>query len=176
MLLAQPDQFSVLIQIIMGKVIFGIAVGYLVDLLSHFHFHRGSTLLHDDHAHSESIWKETLSRTASVTLFIFIVNFALTALMHVFTEEHISSFMHELGMLQPVLCALIGFIPNCASSVLLCELYMHGFITLGSLFSGLVCNAGLGLTIFFRVRGAWKDLVVVMLILFAGGILCGLLM
>ena len=165
-----------LIQIIMGKVIFGIAVGYLVDLLSHFHFHRGSTLLHDDHAHSESIWKETLSRTASVTLFIFIVNFALTALMHVFTEEHISSFMHELGMLQPVLCALIGFIPNCASSVLLCELYMHGFITLGSLFSGLVCNAGLGLTIFFRVRGAWKDLVVVMLILFAGGILCGLLM
>ena len=38
MLLAQPDQFSVLIQIIMGKVIFGIAVGYLVDLLSHFHF------------------------------------------------------------------------------------------------------------------------------------------
>ena len=36
--------------------------------------------------------------------------------------------------------------------------------------------AGLGLTIFFRVRGAWKDLVVVMLILFAGGILCGLLM
>lgn len=176
MLLAQPDQFSVLIQIIMGKVIFGMAVGYLVDLLSHFHFHRGSTLLHDDHAHSESIWKETLSRTASVTLFIFIVNFALTALMHVFTEEHISSFMHELGMLQPVLCALIGFIPNCASSVLLCELYMHGFITVGSLFSGLVCNAGLGLTIFFRVRGAWKDLVVVMLILFAGGILCGLLM
>ena len=53
---------------------------------------------------------------------------------------------------------------------------MHGFITVGSLFSGLVCNAGLGLTIFFRVRGAWKDLVVVMLILFAGGILCGLLM
>lgn len=176
MLLAQPDQFGILLQLIAGKVIFGMAIGYLVDLLGHFHFHEGSEFTPTSHCHRDNVWKEALLRTLSVTAFIFVINFMLTALMHVFTEETISSFMSELGFLQPMLCSFIGFIPNCASSVLLCELFLHGFITSGSLFAGLVCNAGLGLTIFFRVRGAWKDLVLVMFVLFAGGIMCGMLM
>ena len=155
MLLAQPESFDVLWKLILAKVVLGMALGYAVDVLTHVHFHASPSHEHDAHMQCDGIWKETLQRTGSVTLYIFLFSLLLALVMEHVSAEHISAFMSNLGIGQPLLCALIGFIPNCASSVLLCELFLHGFISAGSLFCGLCCNAGLGFMILLRAR-AWK--------------------
>ncbi len=155
MLLAQPANMGTLWKLIIAKIVIGMLVGYAVDFLTRFHFHRHTSFDYETHDHDGGIWKETLFRTLSVGAYIFLFSLALNFVMESVSAQAISVFMQELGFLQPLLCALIGFIPNCASSVLLCELFTHGFISAGSLFCGLCCNAGLGFTILFRGH-AWK--------------------
>lgn len=175
MLLAHPQSMDVLIRIIIGKIIFALLLGYLVDILTRFHFHtnNGHSYMEKDHCHS--ILREACNRTFSVVLFVFIFSLVLSIIMESVSSESVSSFMSEIGILQPLLCCLIGFIPNCASSIFLCELYLHGFIASGALFTGLSCNAGLGLMIFIRSKENWRALGFIVSVLFVASLCGGLL-
>ena len=48
--------------------------------------------------------------------------------------------MHPL--IQPVISTALGFIPNCAISIILVQLYMVGGLTFGSMIAGLCSGAG----------------------------------
>ncbi len=73
-------------------------------------------------------------------------------------EERVIGFLQGAGFwYQPLVCGLIGFIPNCASSVALAETYALGGIAFGSLLCGLVVNAGLGYLVLLRDYKAWKE-------------------
>ena len=70
--------------------------------------------------------------------------------------DRVGSFMGGTGYwLQPLFCAFVGAIPNCASSVILAEVYALGSIGFGGLLASLVVNAGLGYIVLFR-RKDWK--------------------
>ena len=72
--------------------------------------------------------------------------------------------------------ALVGLIPNCASSVLLAQLYLQGAISFGSLFAGLCAGAGIGLAVLWRVNPSWKQNLFLTGALWAGGSVCGVLL
>lgn len=73
-------------------------------------------------------------------------------------EERVIEFLQGAGFwYQPLVCGLIGLIPNCASSVALAETYAMGGIAFGSLLCGLVVNAGLGYLVLLRDYKQWRE-------------------
>lgn len=91
-----------------------------------------------------------------VAAFVLIVNFVFGGLFYALGEENVIAFLQGAGYwAQPVICPLIGAIPNCASSVVLAEVYALGGIGFGGLLAGLTVNAGLGYLVLFK-RMSWK--------------------
>jgi len=77
------------------------------------------------------------------------------------------------GPLQPVLAAIVGFIPNCAASVLLTQLYLDGMISFGSAVAGLSTAGGIGLLVLIRGKRGVKAYLVVLGTVFVASVLCG---
>jgi hypothetical protein len=94
--------------------------------------------------------------TLKVGAFIFLVNFALTAIVHGVGEDKFMAFMHRGRFVQPFISCAIGLIPNCASSVVITEAFLGGGITLGSCVAGLCANAGMGFVVLLRNGKKWK--------------------
>ncbi len=98
-----------------------------------------------------------LLHALEVAAFVLAVNLAFGMLFYWLGEARVISFMQGGGYwLQPLVCALVGAIPNCASSVVLAEVYALGGIGFGGLLGGLVVNAGLGYLILLKKR-TWKE-------------------
>ncbi len=84
-------------------------------------------------------------------------------------SEAVGAFMSGAGYwAQPVLCSLVGLIPNCASSVILAEVYTLGGIGFGGLLGGLVVNAGLGYLVLFKAGELKKSALIVAFMLILG--------
>ena len=109
---------------------------------------------------TDSVWKKyvlyPLWHVVQVGLFIFLVNFTLTAIIHEVGEETFKTFMHTNRFLQPLLTCAIGLIPNCASSVVITESFLAGGITFGSCVAGLCTNAGMGFVVLLKNTRQWK--------------------
>ena len=80
------------------------------------------------------------------------------------------AFLQSGLWIQPLIAALIGLIPNCASSVVLTQTYLVGGITFGSCLAGLCANAGLGVFVLFRNGKKWKRNLTIVLILYLVGV------
>lgn len=110
--------------------------------------------------HGDSAWKRyllsPLMHTLQVAVFVFLVNFVLTAIIHTVGEAAFASFMERNRFIQPLLTCGIGLIPNCASSVVITETFLGGGITFGSFVAGLCANAGMGFVILLKNTRKWK--------------------
>ena len=67
-------------------------------------------------------------------------------------EENFTNFIISNKYVAPVFASIVGLIPNCASSVLLSELFIGGNLSFGSLCAGLLVNSGLGITMLLKNR------------------------
>ena len=90
-------------------------------------------------------------------------------------EDQISAFLQRGYVFQPFLTALVGLIPNCASSVILTQTYILGGISFGGLFAGLCSNAGLGLVVLFKNPKNLKKNCLMVLVLYTVGTAAGLI-
>ena len=170
---------------IVVKVLVGTAVGYLVDVIAR---KEAIPVVSCEHAHAEyhscgrehhgkSAWKvyffSPLLHSLQVAAFILIVNFAFETLFFLVGEESVMAFLQSGYWFQPLISALIGLIPNCASSVVLTETYLLGGISFGSCLAGLCTNAGLGLFVLFKNVKQWKRNLLLVILMYAVGIAVG---
>lgn len=185
-----PMLFMILI-----KLAYAIICGYAIDLIlkmahkkgenhmeimanAHEHEacecgHEGHDHEHSNHCCADNIFIDALKHTAKIALFIYIVNIILTSII-IFSNFDISSLGAINKYVQPLLTSLIGLIPNCASSVLLVEIYMAGGITFGALLAGLSTGAGLGLLVLFKHnKKAWAKNLLILLLVYVLGVLLG---
>ena len=71
--------------------------------------------------------------------------------------------------------ALVGLIPNCAISVLFSELCIDGYITVGTMLSGLFSSAGVGLIVLFKVNKRKRENLLILGILILSATIFGVL-
>lgn len=128
----------------------------------------------------ESPWKNyllyPLLHTLKVVAFIFLVNFALTAIIHSVGEDVFAAFMHKNRFLQPFIACAVGLIPNCASSVVITETFLGGGITFGSCVAGLCANAGMGFVVLLKNVRQWKRNVLLIVACYCLSVVVGLLL
>lgn len=181
-LISRPEQLSTLTAIIIIKIILGIVVGYIVDFLINQHHLKDNHSLHDIHEeceeekHGHGIVYLAFIHTVKIFIFIFVVNLLLTYFIEVVGEDTLSYILVNGSFLQPILAAITGFIPNCASSVILSQLYLDHVLSFGALTAGLITSAGLGLLVLLKMYDNKKDILRIVGILFAVASLTGIIL
>ncbi len=157
----------------------GIAVDCVLRIL-HFGTH-GEKHIHDlcerDRCGCDEegggIFKSAFVHTVRITVFIFLISFALSLLTGYVDGEILFSFMTDSPFLGAVLTGSIGLIPNCAASVFITQMYIEGVLTAGQLISGLLAGAGTGLIVLFRTNARPKENILITAVLLLAGICWG---
>lgn len=88
-------------------------------------------------------------------------------------EDNISNLISKNEILGPVISSAIGLIPNCASSVILTELFIENVISMPIMLSGLLVNAGVGILVLFKTNKNLKENMVIVTILYFIGVISG---
>ena len=115
-----------------------------------------------------------LLHSLKVAAFVLLVNLLFGFLFYFVGEERVIDFLQGSGYwYQPLICALLGFVPNCASSVIIAEVYAMGGIAFGSCLAGLIVNTGLGYLILFKNVSKWKRTLCICAFMIALGIAIG---
>ena len=163
------------------KVAVGIAVGFAVDLALKLLHKCGEDINIDeicdnDNCHCErGILKSALHHTATITLFVLLFTLAINAAVYFIGDEHLSAVLYDKPVIGHLIAALFGLIPNCAASVALTTFGAKGLITTGTMMSGLLSGAGVGVLVLFRMNKHPKENFLVIGILVLSGVLFGLL-
>lgn len=180
LLLSQPQALVEIVKLVGVKLLAGAVFGFLADLALRFLGHVPD--LPDAHpvckeAHcgceGHGIVRPALKHTLQVFLFLVGVNLLLGFALYAVGDEQLSRLLLAGSVWQPLLAGLIGFIPNCAASVLLTELYLSGALSFGSAVAGLCTGAGLGLAVLFRVNRPQKQNFAFMGALYVAAVLTG---
>lgn len=121
----------------------------------------------------DGVFKSAINHTVSVALSCFVVILALNCVLFFAHEEFVSSIIVDIPVLSHLICAVIGLVPNCAASVVLAELAVGGFISVGEMLAGLFSAAGVGLFVLFRMNKSIKENLVVVGLLLLFGVVFG---
>lgn len=187
-LLSHPNNISALVKILLVKFVIAIFFGFLIDLVIkrimrnkignskeqqvHEHIHQVCSHCHCDYGR---IIKPTIKHTFSIFLFIVIVSFLLNLFIYLVGEESLSKILMSGTIFQPFIAGIIGLIPNCASSVLLTELYMAGNISFGAIIAGLATGGGIGIAVLFKSNHNQKENLKIVGMLYLIGVLSGVI-
>lgn len=94
--------------------------------------------------------KHPILHSLKIFLFIFVINLIMEITMHFVGENNLKIFLQSSSYFQPLIALLVGLIPNCASSIVLTQLFLSGALSFGSIVTGLSVNAGLGIMVLIR--------------------------
>lgn len=161
MIIANPSKISVLWKLIVFKIVIAVLAGIIVDIICKIYY-KNKSIDNDNHFHElcencgceeHGILYSALMHTINITIFVFVITLLLNLAIVLVGENTIAKFMMSDNFFQPFVSALVGFIPNCASSVIITQLYLEdGILSFGSAIAGLCTSAGLGLLVLFKTN------------------------
>lgn len=181
--LSEGVAINVIIKILVIKLVIGMIAGFLIDLVIRLK-NKGKEdeekiidLCEKEHCHCEhGIVKSALKHTVNIFIFIFLITFVINLGIHFIGEETIASFMLDRPILGPIISGLIGLIPNCASSVIITQMYLENIISVGTMIAGLLVGAGVGLAVLFRTNKGIKENIRITVLLYAIGVISGIIL
>lgn len=191
-LLSSSDKILSVIPLFAAKFVLAISFGYLIDLVlkrrtiiiqKHNHentfIHKGCCHHEIEEHEEESFVKKhlvhPLLHTLKICAYVLVVNIIFELLIYYVGEANIKDFLNNNVYLTPLLSGLVGLIPNCASSVIISDLYVSDILTFSATLAGLISNAGLGLVFLFKDKKNIKKSILITLTLLSIAIISGYL-
>ena len=113
-----------------------------------------------------------LLHSLEIFAYVLVVNVAFGIVMY-YAEDAVASFLQGGYWYQPLIAALVGLIPNCASSVLVTQAYLLDALSFGGMVAGLCANAGLGFVILFKNTRRWKRNLLLLAVMYAVSVAVG---
>ena len=173
---------TTILKILGVKLLIGVVAGVIIDFVIRL-VNKGKQeeeriidLCEKDHCHCENgIVKSALKHTINIFIFILLFTFILNIIIYLIGEETIAGFLTNQPILGPVIAGIIGLIPNCASSVLLTQMYLENVISAATMISGLLVGAGVGLAVLFKTNKGIKQNLKITALLYVIGVLSGIL-
>ncbi|MGN1298470.1 MAG: putative manganese transporter [Candidatus Scatovivens sp.] len=184
-LISEQVSFFTILKIIIIKVIIGIIIGFLIDIIFVRNSKNSKQTIEEKIGHiceneecdceHNGILKSSIKHTINIIIFIFVITLIFNLAIEFIGEEKISSMVLNKPIVGPIIAGLVGLIPNCASSVIITQLYLKELISFGSVISGLLVSAGVGLLVLFKENKNLKENLKVTGILYLSGIASGIL-
>lgn len=186
----------IILKILGIKIIIGIIAGIIIDLGLHVIKNKIMKnkenniteieendddeighICEEDHCHcnESGILKSAIHHTLNILMFIIIITFIINTAVHFVGEETIASWILNRPVIGPLIASLIGLIPNCAASVIITNMYLDKVISLGSMISGLLTGAGVGLAVLFKTNNKIKENIGILILLYAIGVISGII-
>ena len=173
---------ATIFKILAAKVGIAVISGFLAELVYVNVFKKKEkdmdihVVCEEEHCSCEDgVLKSALKHTLKIFVYILIITFAMTFVIELIGEDSLAVVFQNIPVVGEMIAALVGLIPNCASSVVITELYLSGIIGAGAMMSGLLVNAGVGLLVLFRLNRNWKQNAGIMAALYGFGVVWGVL-
>lgn len=129
----------------------------------------------EEHCHCEDgAVVSAVKHTVKIAVYIILISFVLNVITHFWGIENIKGLFSSMPVLEQMLSALIGLIPNCASSVVITEFYLDGVISAGAMMAGLLVNAGVGMLVLFRLNRHVKQNLSIVGVMYLLGVFWGI--
>ncbi len=179
-MISQKVSVLEVLKIIGIKVLVGIIFGYIIDILCNkkeLKTNEIHKMCDEEHCHceEEGIFKSSIKHTINIIIFILIINVGIGLIIHFIGEESLSNFLKQGGIFSYFISSLIGLIPNCASSVIITQVYLLNLISLGTLLSGLLTGSGIGILLLFRTNHNFKENIQIILYIYFIGVFVGII-
>lgn len=186
-LISEQVDIGIILKLLGLKIVIGIGAGFLIDIFfgkrkavaggekKEEHMDIGHMCEHEHCKCEEGIIKSSLRHTLSIFLFILGIAFVLNTVIHFVGESFLTELILNKPILGQMIAGLVGLIPNCASSVIITQLYLEGLMGLGAMMSGLLAGTGVGLLVLFRVNDNLKENIKITFLIYVTGVVAGIL-
>ncbi|MCI8357233.1 MAG: arsenic efflux protein [Lachnospiraceae bacterium] len=181
-LISENAGIDLILKILGVKIVIGMTAGLLIDyVIARSRRGDGEELqiehmCEQHHCHCENgIVKSALHHTVEIFLYLLLISFILNTVIAVIGEDFLADLVLNRPVIGELVAGAVGMIPNCAASVVITQLYLKGILRAGAMMSGLLSGAGVGILVLLRVNDRRKENAVIIGLLYASGVLTGLL-
>lgn len=187
-LISKAAPAELIFKILGLKLVIGIIVGFIIDFIKNI-ISKNKKVEEEEteeaiehmceHEHCDcehgGIVKSSVKHTLNILIFIIIITFILNTLIYFIGEENIANAIAKVPVVGILVSAIFGFIPNCAGSVIITELYLSNLISFGSMIAGLLVGSGIGILVLLRTNKHPKENLSIIGILYLVGIISGII-
>lgn len=179
-LLTKNASINTILPLLLVKFSIGMISGFIIDFVLRNKKKKQETysICEDEHCgceHEENLFKSSLIHTIKTFIFIFLATFLITYIFELFGEEYLSKLLLKDTIISPFITSLIGLIPNCASSVILTELYLSESINFASIISGLLTGSGVAILVLFKSNKNLKENLTILSLIYGIGVISGII-
>lgn len=180
-LISNEVAVSTIARILAAKVAIAMVSGLAIEAVyvHILHRHEAPINVHavceEEHCHCENgIVRSALQHTLQIFCYILVISFVLNAIVAKVGEQNLAALFSTVPVVGELTAALVGLVPNCASSVVITELYLKEIISPGAMMAGLLANAGVGLLVLVRLNRNWRQNLNIIALLYTVAVVWGI--
>lgn len=187
-MISRSADLSLILQLLIWKIIIASVAGYVLTYTVFRKEKSGkiddplNLIGCDDHCHEHhrsSMLVSAIKHTVKTSLFICVTLLVINSIVFLVGEDLLQDLLLTESIFQPMLTAVLGLIPGCATSVLLVELFLQGSVSFASAVAGLSSSAGFGFLILFKGnkgKKEWKDSFKILLLTYLSAVIAGMIL